>query len=90
MRNNVKIDFKNIRSLINVGQNLGHNLDDRERKILNDFGPIGRVVALRNIQSEIEENSRCGSIFFLKRSIDNVFFLKKKLWPRGQLSYNVL
>ena len=44
-------------------QNLGHSLGDRERKILKDYGLIGRVVVVRNIQSETEENNRCMCYF---------------------------
>ena len=39
--------------------NSSHRLGDRETKILKDYGMIGRVVALRNIQSKMEQNSRC-------------------------------
>ena len=33
-------------------QNSRHSLGDRENKTLQDYAVIGKVVALRNIQSE--------------------------------------
>ena len=37
--------------------NSSYSLGDRERKILKDYELIGSVVALRNIQSGVEEKS---------------------------------
>ena len=47
--------MKRIKNLINMCQNSSHNVGDRERKVLKDYGLIGRVIALRNIQSEMEK-----------------------------------
>lgn len=52
-------------------QTLGHSLGDGKRKILKDYGLIGRVANLRNTQSVMEENSRflLFLFFLLKRDL---------------------
>ena len=49
MRKQCENKTKEARNLINMCQNVGHCLSSRERKILKDYGLMGRVVALRNI-----------------------------------------
>jgi hypothetical protein len=65
---------KETRNLINVGQNLGHSLGNRERKILKVYIIIGRVVTLTNIQSEMEEKCVCVCVFLLKRDPQTILF----------------
>jgi hypothetical protein len=55
MRNQCENRLKKTRNLINMCQNSSHSPGDRERMILKVYGMIGRVVALINIQSEMEE-----------------------------------
>lgn len=52
-------------------QTLGHSLGDGKRKMLKDYGLMGRVANLRNTQSVMEENSRflLFLFFLLKRDL---------------------
>lgn len=59
MRKKCENRLKETQIFINMCQNSSCSLGDRKRKILKDYGSIGRVVALRNIQSEVEEKSMC-------------------------------
>ena len=66
MRSQCENKSKETINSINICQNLGHSLGDRQRKILKDCGIMGRVVALINIHNEMVEKSRCVCFPFLR------------------------
>ena len=61
MKKQYEIRLKETRNSTNVCQNIKYDLGDWRRKIEKDYGLIlgGGVMALTNIQSEMEENSGC-------------------------------
>ena len=64
--------LKETSNSINMCQNSSHGLGDIERKILKDYGLVGRVVALRNTQSEMEEKSGCVHMCFFSSFLKEI------------------